>query len=344
MPHSSRVKRTLLALALACGTLFAMAPPSHAAVAPSCSTHKLNVRIADPGAADQTLWGQLCYPGNARPTKVQLLVHGITYNHRYWDFPVKNDRYSYVKAAVAAGYATFNVDRIGNGASSHPSSALLNLPAGAVALHDAITALRSGALDGHAFSRVVWVGHSQGSFHAWYELSSYRDVDAAILTGSLHAGNPEGADIIYPALQDPKFADSGLDAGYVTTRPGTRDFFYDPATSEPDVIAADEAGKDVGTLTPGPALPTPMDFTVPVLLVSGQRDKGQCVNVTQYNCTDPASVLAFESQFYRPETGLTVKTIPDTGHDLALSTTAPATDAVMLGWLRSALAHRAPAR
>jgi len=76
-----------------------------------------------------------------------------------------------------------------------------------------------------------------------------------------------------------------------------------------------------------------------VLLVSGQRDRGQCVNVTEYDCADPASVLAFESQFYRPETHLSVRMIPETGHDLALSTTAPATDAVMLGWIRSALAR-----
>jgi pimeloyl-ACP methyl ester carboxylesterase len=339
MTRSFHIRRLILACALACGTLFALAMPARAAasLAPACSSYKLNVRIADPGPADQTLWGQLCYPGTARPSAVQLLVHGSTYNHLYWNFPVGNGLYSYVKAAALAGYATFNVDRIGDGASSHPPSTQLDLPAGAVALHDVITALRSGALDGHAFSRVAWIGHSLGSFHAWYEIPRYHDVDAAILTGSLHAINPEANTIVYPAVQDPKFADSGLDTGYVTTLPGHRDFFYDPATADPAVIAADEANKDVAALTPSPALPTPMDITVPVLLVSGERDRAQCVAVTSFDCSDPASVRSFESQFYKPETHLTVKMIPGTGHDLALSTTAPAADAVMLSWLASNL-------
>lgn len=314
-----------------------MAMPAHANIARTCTTYTLPVRIADPGPADQTLWGQLCYPGTVRPDTVQLLVHGATYNHLYWDFPVGNGYYSYVDAALAAGYATFNVDRVGAGNSSHPASGPLNLPAGAVALHDVITALRSGALDGHAFSHVAWIGHSLGSFIALYEIPSYHDVDAVILTGGLHGINPQVGTIIYPAAQDPKFANSGLDSGYVTTVPGDRNFFYDPATADPNVIAADEANKDVATFTPSPPVPTPVDITVPVLLVSGQRDKAQCVGVTLYDCSNPASVLAYESQFYLPQAHLELKMIPDTGHVLALSTTAPLTDAIMLGWLSSHL-------
>ncbi|MDN3355696.1 alpha/beta fold hydrolase [Actinomadura sp. DC4] len=335
MTRSVRVRQLALAFALVCGTLLALAMPVRAATTPTCSTYTLHVRIADPGPADQTLWGRLCYPGSTRPSKVQLLVHGSMYNHVYWDFPVGNGLYSYVKAAAGAGYATFNVDRIGDGNSSHPPSAQLDIPAGAVALHDVITKLRAGSLDGHAFSRVAWIGHSNGSYHAMYEISRYHDVDATILTGGLHGINPDAGSVIYPAVQDPKFAGSGLDSGYVTSIPGTRDFFYDPATSDPNVIAADEANKDVATLTASPVLPTPMDITVPVLLMSGQRDRAQCVNVTLYDCSDPASVKAYEGQFYKPEAHLTVEMIPGTGHDLALSTTAPQTDALMLAWLKT---------
>ncbi len=109
----------------------------------TCSDHTLAVRIADPGPADQAMWGQLCYRGSREPATVQLLVHGATYNHLYWNFPYGNGYYSYVDAATAAGYATFDIDRIGDGNSSHPPSAQLDLTAGAVALHDAVTALRS---------------------------------------------------------------------------------------------------------------------------------------------------------------------------------------------------------
>jgi hypothetical protein len=106
----------------------------------TCSDHTLAVRIADPGPADQAMWGQLCYRGSREPATVQLLVHGATYNHLYWNFPYENGYYSYADAATAAGYATFDIDRIGDGNSSHPPSTDLDLNAGAVALHDAVTA------------------------------------------------------------------------------------------------------------------------------------------------------------------------------------------------------------
>jgi pimeloyl-ACP methyl ester carboxylesterase len=338
MTHSFRIGRAVLALALACGTLYGMAQPARAGVARTCSTYTLPVRIADPGPADQTLWGQLCYPGTARPRTVQLLVHGAVYNHLYWDFPVGNGYYSYVNAALAAGYATFNIDRIAAGNSSHPPSGQLSGAAYAVSLHDAITALRSGALDGHAFTRVAWIGHSFGSSLAWDEITRYHDADAAILTSALHGTpNPEGIPIFYPAVLDPKFANSGFDAGYVTTRPGTRDFFYDQATTDPNVLAADEANKDVAAVAPGPVPTIPYDIRVPVLLVYGAGDRALCPAATEYDCDDPASVRAFETQFYRPEARLAVKMIPRTGHNLALSTTAPAADVIMLGWLRTNL-------
>lgn len=152
----------------------------------TCSDHTLQVRIADPGPADQTMWGQLCYRGS-QPRTVQVLVPGASYNHLYWNFPYGDGYYSYVDAVTAVGYATFDVDRIGTGNSSHPPSAELDLNAGAVALHDAVTALRSGSVDGHAFARVIMVGHSIGSYEVWVEVARYHDVNAVIATGALHA-------------------------------------------------------------------------------------------------------------------------------------------------------------
>ena len=105
------------------------------------------------------MWGQqLCYRGSREPATVQLVVHGATYNHLYWNFPYGDGYYSYVDAATAAGYATFDVDRIGDGNSSRPPSGELDLTAGAVALHDAVTALRTGAVDGHAFRHMIIAG------------------------------------------------------------------------------------------------------------------------------------------------------------------------------------------
>ena len=88
-----------------------------------------------------------------------------------------------------------------------------------------MTALRSGAVGGHAFAKVIMVGHSLGSFETWAEDAAYHDVNAVIITGALHQLSPvaaqQAAVDLYPAVDDPKFADSGLDPGYLTTVPGT---------------------------------------------------------------------------------------------------------------------------
>jgi alpha-beta hydrolase superfamily lysophospholipase len=312
----------------------------------TCTTHALPVRIADPGPADQSIWGQLCYRGRNEPGTVQLLVHGATYNHLYWNLPYGSGYYSYVDAATAGGYATFDVDRVGDGSSSRPPSSELDLNAGAVALHDAVTALRAGAVDGHAFQNVIMVGHSVGSAVAWIEAARYHDVNAVIITGLLHALGPNVAELfadLYPAADDPRFAGAGLDSGYLTTLPGTREsLFYDPASVNPAVIAADEANKDTTTpaelaagaavLALPPAQQPSFQISVPVLEVVGADDNFFCVGVTAYNCASPASVQAFEAQYYSPAAHLKVVVIPETGHDLALSTTTPLTDAVMLAW------------
>lgn len=321
----------------------------------NCAPHTVSVRIADPGPADQTLWGELCYRSSTEPSTVQILVHGAAYNHAYWDFPVGNGYYSYVQAATAVGYATFDVDRIGIGSSSHPASSSVGVTAAAVSLHDGITALRAGAVDGHAFSHVIIVGHSLGSYETWVEVATYQDVDAVIVTGALHGVNPAAPPTFfhtdaYPAVMDPKFANSGLDTGYLTTKPGTREsMMYNTATVDPAVVTADEANKDTTTIAeaqsaaPIFSLPPTQAYsykiTVPTLSISGTDDFFHCPGVTLYDCNNTASVEAFESQYYQPAAHVQIVMMPYTGHALALSTTAPATDAVMLAF---ALSHVAP--
>ncbi|WP_305788005.1 alpha/beta hydrolase [Symbioplanes lichenis] len=346
--HHPQWIRTFAAAITALAVLAATAAPAGAsgsATDPICKAYALPVRLADPGPATQTLWGQLCRPRNSTPTTVQFLVHGGYSNHAYWDLPVGNGYYSYVRAAVAAGYATFNIDLIGSGNSSHPQSSLVTGDAGAVALHDAITALRDGSLDGRSFAKVIWVGHALGSFYAWREIPRYGDVDAAILTSALDGHNTDHAQTVfansYPAADDPKFAGSGYDTGYLTTRPGTRaSMFYYPATTDPAVVAADEAAKDVIPLAVTTPAQPPYGIRVPVLVVAGAQDWLLCQGVTVYDCDDPASVRAYEASYYPPEANLQVELIPATGHSMALATTAPLTDSVMLNWAAGVAAPR----
>lgn len=124
--------------------------------------------------------------------------------------------------------------------------------------------------------------------------------------------------------------------------------YYNPATANPAVVAADEAHKDTVTvpelagatslLSEPPAQQPSHQITVPVLSVVGEDDNLFCTAVTAYNCADPGSVQNFESQYYLPRAHLKVVVIPRTGHALALSTTAPVTDAAMIGWSLSTFA------
>lgn len=347
----ARTRASAVAAAL-CLVSLAVVPGASAqadtALSLNCSAYTLSVATADPGPADQSMWGQLCYRGPVEPATVQLLVAGATYNHTYWNFSYGDGYYSYVDAAALAGYATFNVDRIGTGNSSHPAGATLDVEAGAVALHDAIQDLRSGAVGGHAFSHVIFVGHSYGTLHAWDEISRYHDVDAAILTGALHGIDPEivtatGSDFV-EANTLPQF--TGLDSGYetVATAADRESLYFDKATADPNVVAADFAGEDTVTTGQLSELPSTLDIgsppsdaisqgdTVPTLLVDGEDDFLFCQNATVYNCAEPSTVLAYEQQYYPPQADLQLAIIPNTGHGLALSTTAPLTDATMLAW------------
>ena len=140
---------------------------------------------------DAKIYGELCVPAlRPPPTTVQLLVHGTTYNHNYWDWPEDPETHSHVRAALQAGYATFNVDRLGVGQSTKPASQLVTLAATVDTLHQVVTKLRSGAIGNHKFTRVVYFGSSLSTAYGWMEASVHHDIDAFVMTGLLHITRP----------------------------------------------------------------------------------------------------------------------------------------------------------
>jgi pimeloyl-ACP methyl ester carboxylesterase len=294
-----------------------------------------------PGQPTQyVIWGELCLPHGPTPRTVQLLVHGGTYNHAYWDFgTIDGIDYSYVDAALAGGYAVLAIDRLGDGQSSHPPSTDLTFPNTIYTLHEVIQALRSGQL-GVGFSHVLYVGHSFGSAYGVDEIATYGDVDAAILTGYGHTDSPSFAALgnadSYPAVDDPRFSGSGLDPGYLTTKPGDRValYYYAPG-ADPNVIAQDEATKDTIGLSelitrPKTYLLTPQ-IHVPVLILDGQHDVHYCA-ADDDDCSTQSIFYQEESPYFTPAACLQTFLVPNTGHVVALSLSAPLTDAVMLAW------------
>lgn len=302
-----------------------------------CTERWFDVRLAADAVDTYRVVGVLCDRSSDAAQPVLLTVSGAGYGPVYWDFPYQPETYSFVRAAAAAGFATFNLSRIGIAASDHPDSSLLDVDAQAHALHDVVQQLRSELGE----ATVVAVGHSLGSVTSLAtQLMFPGDFDGLLLTGFIHNRSPAfGAALAgasYSALEDPRFADAGFDDGYQTTRDGGRVVFYVEDNTDPEVIRVDDETKE--TLTLGEAL-TLRDYyddqslavDVPVALFEGDQDLLGCdENVV---CTDPGAVEMHEQAFWSASACLEVDVVPNTGHNINLHRNAPETYARMLDWV-----------
>jgi pimeloyl-ACP methyl ester carboxylesterase len=310
--------------------------PVHAETgkAVTCQSATIPVALASGQPASYTVSGELCTTEDERVpgATVQLLIHGATNTHAYWDFGrVDGIRYLYARDVAAHGFPTFAVDLLGSGSSSHPPSDQLTAQVEAYVAHQIVQALRNGSIASAQFGKVIIVGHSLGSVVVWVEAITYGDVDGVIVTGAAHAVTPAfvTSNDFYPAIKDPKFANSGLDAGYLTTVPGTRaTLFLSSPDVDPAVITADEARKDVvpaTELVTGLPIVTSKDtlaIQVPVLTILGNNDFTTCGLSTQgvtFDCASGAVVATQEVQFYSPQARIHACVVPTSGHALSLA-------------------------
>lgn len=306
----------------------------------TCTDVRVPITLSD--GSSGSIAGRLCVPAGA--TSVQLLLHGITYGQFYWDFPFQPENYSYVMAANQAGYATFNIDRLGAGSSFHPASALVTLESNVGAVHQVIQALRKGTVGGTAFERVILVGHSYGSLVSFTVAGRFQDVDALVPTGASHRMNTVNmltrvSPTMLPATLDSKFASSGLDVGYLTTRLGTRVVFHNVHNTDPAVIAVDEQLKETVTASelitviPASVLNPSRNINIPVLAVNGADEPLFCNGLLAGDCSSAAALIASERPFYGPDVTLDALVVPDGGHDVTLALSAPKTIAAIQEWL-----------
>lgn len=282
--------------------------------------------------------GQLCAPAGA--STVLLLQHGATYSSGYWDFGVQPERYSFVDFANARGLATLNIDRLGNGTSSHPAPELVTTTAHADIAHQFVQGLRSGQF-GQSFDRVVLVGHSLGSVIAVAEAGTYHDVDAVVLTALSHTVGTAfvtdfQASLAPAALVEPERF-GGLPLGYLTTVDNARARFFHQPNADPEVIAHDEATKETYTdgeeLTLIPGVIDTLGITAPVLNLVGRFDAEFCGLVA--DCANPLSLIGLESTYYPAAESFELRVIPDAGHNLNLQRNAQTTFGHITSWAAS---------
>jgi pimeloyl-ACP methyl ester carboxylesterase len=309
----------------------------------ACVSFTLPVALAQGGSFDERVHGTYCQPkkwavGNRQ---VDVLTEGATYNSSYWDWPVHPQLYSYVDKTLKQGRATLAYDRIGSGKSSHPLSTDITETTDAHVLHVLVQLLHL-----FGYRQINSIGHSYGSGIALEEAATYHDVSRVVLTGYLHRpSNPAVTAGNYPANQDPAFSSQGLDDGYLTSRPGARATSFYSSSADPDVIAYDEAHKDLVSRTGlvdfivkrgvAPASNLSNALTVPVLVLVGQQDAIFCYDPAALDCTDNSAVTANEAPYYAGTASLQVSTVPNTGHDLALHPSADDSFQTIDLWLKT---------
>jgi pimeloyl-ACP methyl ester carboxylesterase len=368
---SGALRRTFAAVGLVGAVIFSLAvvSPQGAGAAEEAATAVSHASTnCTPETIDVTggqIVGKLCRP-SAGSSTLLITVSGATYGSAYWDFPYEPATYSFVDAMVSQGYAVLNIDRLGIGSSSHPSSIELTTPLDALSIHQVIQAAKAGDLGGASFDRYVLVGHSLGSGIAETEAATYHDVDALIITSLAQRLNypnfVAGLATFYPAMLDPKFLGKITDPGYLTSLPGTRGktFYYLP-NADPKAIATDEATKQTVTagelatvypfVVPGAVCallggifcnvpnmnilndPVPK-VTVPVLMVLGQEDDLICGGVGT-NCSSDATVQQEEAPFWSGAPCFQAHVIPDAGHDLNLQENAQVWYHLAGSWLNN---------
>jgi pimeloyl-ACP methyl ester carboxylesterase len=263
------------------------------------------VRLSD--GQTYTVVGYLYYQGSLKNRPVQILTHGITYTHAYWDLPpINGQAYSYARYMARQHYAVLALDLLGTGESDRPEGDFIGLEESASALHQVARQLKATAQK-NTFETLIYVGHSNGALIANSAQARYKDAQAVVNTGWLNTFHtlPVGADVIQPLLDQGPYI---LIPGEMRTG-----LFYDTAHADPAVIAYDNAVladtvtrgqfSDLLTYLAAPRSDPAKGITVPILVQLGDND-----------LVAPAANAAAEAQAYPRSPFVWVDTLPNTGH------------------------------
>ncbi len=262
--------------------------------------------------------GYLYYHGSYENRPLQVLVHGATYNHTYWDFPIEG--YSYARYMAAQKYAVLAIDLPGTGESDKPAGAMLGLADTAGAVRQVVTAMRSGANPlSHQFGPIVLVGHSAGSIAATVAQAGPEPVaDALVITASRHLVGPVQAlpvtHAILPLLLN--LVDAFHDVPYFSLPSEYRTaLFYFLDAADPHVIATDNATAD--QWTNGQLLSTFYAFLFPTIDQPGAVQGPVLIQLGTHDVLFPADLPEVERELWGSAV-LDMQTLTGIGHDFNL--------------------------
>jgi pimeloyl-ACP methyl ester carboxylesterase len=255
-----------------------------------------------------TIAGFLYSTGSFRNRPLQVLVHGGTYNHKYWDAPTINGQsYSYARFMAEEGYAVLAIDQLSAGESSKPSGDFVTLNETTLSIHQVLAQLRSGnnPLD-YAFQQIVLVGHSFGSINSIFVQGTYHDADALVVTALGHVPHqlPIPPDLItelakFPYFPLPAEARSAL--------------FYNAAAADADVIAYDNLNL-ADLLTRGQLFTTFAAVFNPAADRVGAVTGPVLVQLGEYDALWPCLYAGGEAAYWTNASSVTVESLPSVGH------------------------------
>lgn len=289
---------------------------------------------------------KLCFPRwipKAFDTKtIQLLTHGATLDHTYWDIA---SGYSYVDAASEAGYVTLSYDQLGVGRSDHPDPIQAVQATSQVEVtHALIEKLRGGEIGYRRFDQVVGVGHSAGSTLTQAITVRYpQSFDAVILTGTSTSDASVSLTVaafnFINANEDQCGRFKRLPPGYLTqqTAAGIQFAFYRWPNFDVHAFRQQVDNKQTNTLgvlfTLGDVVAPAPKFTGPVDVVLGENDLVFCGG----DCTQPSNQAAKVQPAFYPaaSSGSQYYIAKGSGHAIAAHKSAKDSFDHMIQFLRA---------
>lgn len=288
---------------------------------------------------------QYCTNGSD-PTTLLFLTHGIGFDKSYWDLAYNDFAYSFVDRAIAAGYATFSIDRLGVGMSTHADPVqVVQFPAELSTIQVLTSQIRDGKVDGVPTpQKIAHVGHSFGSeLTMGLSVMAPNLTDAVVLTGFSYNSSfqPQAFASFNSQLaklnQPDRFGD--LDPGFLTwiNNQSNQFAFLYPSGFEPSILTFSESTKypyTVGEILTQGGGSIAKEFKGSVLVLTGVEDAifcgGNCYSTGGVGASIPDAVAkafpvasAFET--YLPTT---------TGHAVNLHYNAQSSYTYILDFLK----------
>ncbi|MFO0591971.1 MAG: alpha/beta hydrolase [Polyangiaceae bacterium] len=303
-----------LSLALALPVALAAAP-AQAAKPAAIAVDRVTfpVTLSDGGTYTVVAYHYHRHGAQGRP--LQVLVHGASYDHRYWDAgSVDGVNYSYARYMASRDYDVLAIDQLGAGESDKPFGYFLNLAETTSSVGQVLSNLRSPhSRLGHPSHRLYLVGHSNGSLTAIHEEAQNHLADGLVVTGWGHTYSPLPIDYapIMALLQQPYIPATGFP-------PFLRAFLFFHLPQTAPAMLGYDASTLATTISSGQFLDTLIYTSVPDMDGVGAVTGPVLVQMGDHDMIAPGANAPLEAAHWASASSVTVQGLSEMGHDVNL--------------------------